>query len=398
MEAKIYSSEDHHIRNDHVNVNALTVLKRLHEAGYTAYLVGGGVRDLLMHRHPKDFDISTSATPEQIKELFRNCILIGRRFRLAHIRFGREIIEVATFRAGESSDELITRDNIWGSPEEDVLRRDFTINGLFYDPLNHNIIDYVGGFVDLKAHLLRSIGDPLVRFKQDPVRMIRMQKFCARFGFHVDPETLDAHQKCKQEIVKSSPARVLEEIFRMLESGYSAPFFDLLHTSALLKIIFPALNDLFDGGLKEKILLWLKVADEMNLRPNYRPLDRSLLVAAILFPLLEEEIHTRYAKRSDFPPMGEIIELARDLIEALFVRAFVHFPKKIRFESHFILQMQFRLTPLDKRKRPALKLIHQKGFPQALTFLKLRAHLQPSLMKTYDHWKGLYKQEDERDS
>lgn len=393
MEPKIYSSTDHHIRNDHVNPNALAVLKRLSEAGFTAYLVGGSVRDLLMHHRPKDFDISTSATPEEIKALFRNCILIGKRFRLAHIRFGREIIEVATFRTGESGDELITRDNIWGTPVEDVLRRDFTINGLFYDPLDHKIIDYVGGLDDLKNHLIKTIGDPFVRFKQDPVRMIRMQKFIARFGYQVEETTKQAANACKEEITKSSPARVLEEIFRMLESGHATPFFELLYESELLKFLFPALNELFLGGLKGHVLELLKSVDEMNKRSNYRPLDRSILAASIAFPILEIELHHRFPKTP--PPMGAIMELCHDLIHALFVRAFLHFPKKIRFEAESILQMQFRLLPPDKRKRTSHKILRQKGFLQSLTFLKLRALYNPALYKTYEHWKELWKQEED---
>ncbi len=205
MKKKIYSPEEHALPIGLVDRHAIYVLEKLAAAGHTAYLVGGSVRDLLLGRKPKDFDISTSARPEEVKRVFRNCILIGRRFRLAHIRFGRKIIEVATFRAGDpDSDEIIVRDNIWGSPEEDALRRDFTINGLFYDPATQSIIDYVGGYLDIKKNYLRTIGQPHLRFKQDPVRMIRMLKFQARFGFEVDPDTRVALLESRHEILKSS--------------------------------------------------------------------------------------------------------------------------------------------------------------------------------------------------
>lgn len=287
MELKTYTSEQHHIRHHHIDPQALTVLKKLQEAGHTAYLVGGGVRDLLLNKKPKDFDISTSALPEEVKKIFRNCLLIGRRFRLAHVRFGKQIVEVSTFRSGDpTEDELIVRDNIWGTPEEDVLRRDFTINGLFYNPLDHTIIDYVGGFEDLQKHTLRCIGDPYVRFKQDPVRMIRMQKFRARFGFNVQPEALEALAACRDEIRKSSPARVLEEILRMLESGASEDFFRLMVESKLLHILFPELATFFESSMGETLFHYLKGVDNMNTRGHYKLLDRSILTATLIFPIL----------------------------------------------------------------------------------------------------------------
>src|ERR1700733_9722711 len=166
MNPKIYVLDDHQIPLTAVDPDALRVVQNLQKAGHVAYIVGGGVRDLLLQQRPKDYDISTSAKPEEIKELFRSqCLLIGRRFRLAHIRCGRKILEVSTFRSGDpESDQLIVRDNEWGSPEQDVMRRDFTINGLFYDPATQTIIDYVGGYPDLQKKLLRTIGKPYLRF------------------------------------------------------------------------------------------------------------------------------------------------------------------------------------------------------------------------------------------
>ena len=398
MEPKIYTSHDHHIRNDLIDPNALSVLKRLHEAGYIAYLVGGGVRDLLMRKKPKDFDISTSARPEEIKQLFRNSLLIGRRFRLAHIRFGKQIIEVSTFRSGDTSEEeLIVRDNIWGSPEEDVLRRDFTINGLFYDPLDHKIIDYVGGFEDLQKHYLEVIGDPVMRFKQDPVRMIRMLKFRARFGFHIASDAATALDECRSEIVKSSPARVLEEIFRMLESGSSEPFFRLLSESKLLPILFPRLTLFIESEIGEAIYAHLKAADSMNEHGHYKTLDRTLLASALLFPILEYQIQGLYTDKGEIPHLGDIIHLTEALVEELLFDAFSHFPRRIRQGALFVLQMQYRLAPLDKSRRPRTRMIRQRGFGLALTFLKLRALVHHDLFKTYEHWKRLMQKSEEEE-
>lgn len=393
MQEKIYTSDDHHIRNDLIDPRALQVLEKLHEAGYTAYLVGGGVRDLLMRKKPKDFDISTSAKPEEIKALFqRSCLLIGRRFRLAHIRFGRHIIEVATFRAGDPTDgELIVQDNIWGTPEEDVLRRDFTINGLFYDPLDHKIIDYVGGFEDLKQHYLRTIGEPNLRFKQDPVRMIRMQKFRARFGFHADPKALEALENCRHEIKKSSSARVLEEMFRMLESGASEAFFRLLVESKILEVLFPHLNAYFLEPLGEQLYAYLKAADSMNVKGRYQTLDRSILTAALIYPIVEHEIRLRFQDQEKTVHIGDVMALSDELIQDLLFEPYSHFPRKIRLRAHFLLHMQYRLTPLDKKRRPRTRIVRQKGFIYALTFLKLRALIHPELFKTYEHWKRLTK-------
>lgn len=403
MEPKIYTSADHHIRNDLIDPNALVVLKRLHEAGYIAYLVGGGVRDLLMRKRPKDFDISTSARPEEVKQVFRNALLIGRRFPLAHVRFGKEIIEVSTFRSGEPiEEELVVRDSLWGTPEQDVLRRDFTINGLFYDPLDHRIIDYVGGFEDLQAHMLRTIGDPKLRFKQDPVRMIRMEKFRARFGFHVDPQVLKALDESIEEIKKSSPARVLEEILRMLESGHSEPFFRLIFESKLLKILLPALHEAMEGPAGDSVFKYLKTADSLNDRGHYKPLDRSILASALVFPIIDEALKSTYEGTNHTPHIGEIMEFIGELINKLVFEAFSHFPRKIRLDMQFILQMQYRLTPLDKRKHARAKLAKQRDFVLPLTFLKLRAHVDHSLIKPFEHWKKLWKeaeedQEDEED-
>ena len=218
---------EHHISRKQFDEKTLKVLYRLRGQNFKAYLVGGCVRDLLLNRIPKDFDVATDATPGQVKKLFRNCFLVGRRFRLAHIRFGSEVVEVATFRRHAHADDLPEdpadhhhfRENVFGSPEEDAFRRDFTINALFYDIDSFAIIDYVGGLRDLAERRLRIIGDPLIRYQEDPVRMLRALEFAARLDFTLDPATHDGILHCAPLIAAAAPARVREELQNLFRYG-----------------------------------------------------------------------------------------------------------------------------------------------------------------------------------
>lgn len=395
MKPEIFPSSSHHLRNEAIPPAALTILKRLHEAGFVSFLVGGSVRDLLLHKKPKDFDIATSARPEEVKRLFgRQALLIGRRFRLVHVRFGSEFFEVSTFRAGDPlSETLILRDNTYGSPEEDALRRDFTINALFYDPLDHRIIDYVGGFDDLNNRLLRTIGDPEIRFKQDPVRMLRLLKFKARFDLNIEEESLKALQLLRHEIMKSSSARVLEEFLRMLESGASSPFFALTYESKFLELLMPKLASLFRSeSTYSAIIDSLKAADAMNHRGHYKPLSRSILLGALLFPLLEKEIFERLEKNPSPPTIGQIAELCSEITSEICLDHFLPFPKRLRHEVAFIMQMQYRLTPLEKKRRVKERLARHPDFLLPLTFLKLRALQNGDLFRSYEYWKRLWKE------
>src|SRR5689334_16945546 len=257
---RVVPRADHAISRRLIDPDALKVLYRLHQNNFIAYLVGGGVRDLLLGRQPKDFDIGTSAHPYQVKKLFRNCWIIGRRFRLAHVRFGNKTIEVATFRrpvtqeelaavdepqpetamrtqGDESPDRLVHRDNTFGTPEEDAFRRDFTINALFYDIANFSIIDYTGGLDDLRAGLVRCIGDPTERFQEDPVRMLRAVAMAARLGFRIDAPIDEAIARTRGEIARSAPARLMEEFYKLLRSGAAETAFRLLAERRLLQPI-----------------------------------------------------------------------------------------------------------------------------------------------------------------
>jgi len=390
---KEFVADDHEIDPAHVDSDALHILRKLKDAGHTAYLVGGSVRDLLVQREPKDFDISTSARPQEIKKIFRrNCFLIGKRFRLAHIRFGKKIIEVSTFRSGENDSDLIVRDNTWGSEEEDVIRRDFTINGLFYDPFEHKVIDYVGGWEDIHKRVLRSIGDPLVRFKQDPVRMLRLIKFRARFGFDIDEQTKQALITSRKEITKSSPARILEEMLRMLESGAAARFFNLMVQARMLHLLFPMLSDILENEDENQIYDLLQVADQINQQQPKSPLSRPILTACLLFPLVDQALKKKFIDKDKVPHLGDVMMTTSSVIKEFVLTSFSHLPKKLSTVASAIIAMQYRLTPLSGKQSIRHKSLSMKEFPDALHFLKMRAALDPELLKPFKAWNNAWRQ------
>lgn len=384
MQPKIYTVEEHKIAPDKIDTHASYVIQKLREAGHTAYLVGGGVRDLLLGQRPKDFDVSTSAKPEEIKGLFRNAILIGRRFRLAHIRFGKKIIEVSTFRSGATEEAgLIVRDNEWGSEEQDVLRRDFTINGLFYEPESQKVIDYVDGYPDIEKRMLRAIGQPDVRFTQDPVRMIRLIKFCARFNFEIHHPTFEALLNCKGEILKSSSARIFEELLRMLESGSAKAFFHLLNEYGLLKSLSPTLAKALSES--ENLSLQILGAIDDEVRKQEQPLDRSLLLAALIFPIFSAHVQERCKSQEKIPHLGQIAEIAHRTIDALFC-PFFNIPRRMRGIMAFLMTTQYRFIPLDGKpvKRPRAP--RDPFFPMALHLLKFLVAIEPGLLPHYTLW------------
>jgi poly(A) polymerase len=289
MSPRILPRPEHTISRKGIDADALKVLYRLKNHGYVAYLVGGGVRDLLLARRPKDFDIGTSAHPTQVKRLFRNCFVIGRRFRLCHVRFGPKVIEVSTFRRqapAEEGETLIRRDNTFGTPEEDAFRRDFTVNALFYDIATFSVIDYVGGLEDLENRVIRTIGDPGVRLREDPVRMLRAVGLAARLGFSIDRDTVEAIRFLRGEIVKSSPARVLDELYKILRQGASRKTFELLHEHGLLAHILPEADEAIREQ-PERLLGSLGRLDDFRNAGLATPeeLTNPLLMGTLLVPL-----------------------------------------------------------------------------------------------------------------
>jgi poly(A) polymerase len=400
VEPTIVPRAAHQISRRNIDPDALKVLYRLHENGYIAYLVGGSVRDLLLDRRPKDFDIGTSAHPHQVKKLFRNCWIIGRRFRLAHVKFGSKTIEVATFRrqlpaaevdaeATETSeavvitddnrgnlaaapppDRLIYRDNTYGTPEEDAFRRDFTVNALFYDISNFSIIDYVGGLNDLDARLIRSIGEPDVRFLEDPVRMLRAVVLAARLEFAIEQPILDSIALRKHEIARSAPARLVEEYYKILRSGHSREAFKQLRTTGLLKVITPELEADFEALTRAVASL-----DRYRARFADAPetLTNPILAGTLLHPL--GLIGRRQRFSAD--PLERRVEIgllpiARRDIERL----------------HQILALQPRLADIDAPVRAQRGLLHRSAFPEAITWLEIHGDRPDAVA----HWRQLQQQ------
>jgi poly(A) polymerase len=311
---------------DQIDADAAKVVLRLRRFDHAAYVVGGCVRDLLLGQKPKDFDVATSATPNEIRRLFRNCRIIGRRFRLAHIFFGSKIIETSTFRANpreaeeepgetspdtESQDLLIRRDNVFGSAEEDARRRDFTINGLFYDLETGQVIDYVSGMADLEARLVRTIGDPDIRFREDPVRILRAVKFAARCNLNIEPETYRRMLEHAGEIQKCAQARVSEEFYRLLRAGAARRSVELLHETTLLRLLVPALAHILDQGeespearlTRARLLAYLSALDRSTARRDSAP-SNSLILATLLLPKLRDALHP---DTNSFRNIGEAV-------------------------------------------------------------------------------------------
>ena len=323
------------IEPNHLDRFASRVVKRLQQDGFEAYLVGGCVRDLLIGRRPKDFDVATDARPSEVRRLFRNCRIIGRRFKLAHIFYDNHIIETATFRAApresadvDGDDLLITDDNEYGTAESDALRRDFTVNALFLDPVTHEIHDFVNGLSDLEERVLRTIGDPHIRFAEDPVRILRAIKFSSRLDLVIDDDTWDAMCDLADDLEKAAPPRVLEEILRLLRSGTAMAAFQGMRDCGALAVLIPQLEEHL--GLEDDIPeraepVWdLLAALDAHIRGNRNASPSPGLLIAVLFTLpfelaLDEEstsgaLDTR-ARASVawdvLQPLSEVMRLSR---------------------------------------------------------------------------------------
>ncbi|MFZ5788295.1 MAG: hypothetical protein ACOY3Y_17815, partial [Acidobacteriota bacterium] len=271
-EPRVVPRPEHRISRASISRNALKVMYRLHGAGFLGYMVGGAVRDLLLGRAPKDFDVATNARPQQVRQLFRNARLIGRRFRLALVTFADEIVEVATFRRSpEPPDHLeaeateplapVAEADEYGTPEEDAWRRDFTVNGLFYNVADFSVIDHVGGLADLEAGVIRTIGDPPVRFTEDPVRMMRAVEYSARLGFAIEEPTAEAIAEMQPEIRRAAPARIAYELLESLEGGHSEAIFRGLELHGLLEHVVPEARVGLVGGRDALLFRLLRAAD-----------------------------------------------------------------------------------------------------------------------------------------
>ena len=366
----------HQISRANISEGALKVLYRLKDGGFDAYLVGGGVRDLLLGRTPKDFDVATDARPEKVKELFRNCRLIGRRFRLAHVRFGREIVEVATFRAGHAqaaqdagqlSDEgRILRDNVYGSMEEDAYRRDFSINGLYYNIRDFSVIDYMGAMQDLETGVVRIIGDPAVRFREDPVRILRAIRFAAKLDFVLEPQTAASMCEFAPLLKDIPPARLFDEVLKLFLNGAASRTYGLLCEFGVFEYLFPQTAKYTAEQSGYALLEQALENTDLRLAED-KPVTPGFLFAALLWEPMQR-LCARYKAQgaSDY----DALETAG--VDVLTVQSGrVALPRRFAYMAREIWQLQPRFE--RRRGRRPFGLLSHPRFRAAYDFLLLRA-------------------------
>ena len=426
QDTTIIPRPDHNVSRKLISENAIKVLRRLGRYGFTAYLAGGGVRDIILGREPKDFDIVTSATPEEIKDIFRNAILIGRRFRIAHIRFHNEIIEVSTFRALQKAEEpeeeeegktdtgtdtdssinetgkrreipiegrlqsedgLILRDNVWGSPEEDAFRRDFTVNALFYNMQDFSIIDHVGGMKDLLAGRLKLIGEPELRYKEDPVRMLRAVRFAAKLGFVIERDSLEPITELKEEILKANPSRLYEELQKLWISDEAEKGYQLMRSTGLFATLFPEVeewleseDDAYPHTFLGSAFEWL----EEEIRQG-KKVSAALLFAIILSgPIIKraKELQEKTGAKFPviFPVVKSLITVARERISI---------PKRDTEAIKAILYGEQRF-PQTRGKRP-YAWIRNPGFTDAFRFFKMKTTIEGGDTQLIAWWEQFQK-------
>ena len=367
------------------------MLYRLKDAGYEAYLVGGGVRDLLLGREPKDFDVATDAHPEQIKEVFRNCRLIGRRFRLAHVHFGREIIEVATFRAQHNGDEdggvteddgRIVRDNVYGTVEDDAVRRDFTVNALYYNIKDFSVVDYAGGVGDLEAGMLRLIGDPEVRYREDAVRMLRAVRFAAKLGFRIHPEAEEPIFELGHLLTDIAAARLFEEVLKLFMGGSAVQTYELLCHYNLLQYLFPQTATALEkdqNGIFHALILRAMENTDVRIAAG-KPVTPAFLYAVLMWMPMQ-----RRAKELRREGMTEVQSICEAGGEVLAEQGrCVVFPKRFSLQTREIWQLQPRLKRTTG-KGP-LRLLGHPRFRAAYDFLLLRAEAGELHQELCDWW------------
>jgi poly(A) polymerase len=435
----IIPRSEHSISRKWISSNALRVLYKLKEKGYHAYLVGGGVRDLLLGREPKDFDIATDATPHEVKKVFRNCRIIGRRFRLAHIHFHDEIIEVATFRsmmsdepeadAGQMVEPLpaapvagpdlqgqalpesmtspasagpvkprpprmlkteggmILRDNVFGTPEEDALRRDFTVNALFYNIADYSVIDYVGGMRDLQRGLIRVIGDPIVRFTEDPVRMVRAVRFAALLGFEIEENTYRAMLELKDKVALASPARMYEEVLKLFLLGEGERTYQLLRKTGLFGVIFPQLNEWVDAESDNFPHIWIGKALEWVdvYAQSGRQVPPHILFSLMYGQLIEEKAAA--LRRQGAPALDAMTRAVAGVLSEQAQR--VQIPKKVGLPMRDIYWNQQRFERRDGKYPRYFQ--RRPGFSDAFEYLRFTSETTGDRRELRSWWKEFIK-------
>ena len=352
--------------------------------------MGGCVRDMLLGREPKDFDVATNALPEEVAELFRNCRLIGRRFRLAHIMFGKEIIEVATFRAGspagknddhQMDDGMILRDNVYGSIEEDACRRDFRINALYYNINDFSVVDFTGGLADLHAGVLSLIGDPQVRLREDPVRMLRAVRFAVKLGFRIDHACEQSMFELAADMQRVPAARLFDELSKLFLTGFAVQTFEMLRHYGLFAQLFPDTDRLLESGGRDHMhRLLTRGLENSDIRvAENKPVTPAFLLAVLLWEPMQEvtaqfEAQGMKAMEAMHSAMSEVIRRQAE---------YIALPRRFSVQIKEIWALQNRLARRGKR---ALQLLQHPRFRAAYDFLLLRGESEPELKELCDWW------------
>ncbi|MCG5533590.1 polynucleotide adenylyltransferase PcnB [Halorhodospira sp. 9621] len=406
-EPTIIPRDAHSISRADISDNALKVLYRLRNAGYQAYMVGGGVRDLSLGREPKDFDVATDARPEEVRRLFRNCRLIGRRFRLAHVHFGAEIIEVATFRAlhppedgdgdgdGDGADGerviengRIVRDNVYGTLAEDALRRDFTVNALYYNIDDFSVVDHAGGMDDLEAGVIRLIGDPRERYQEDPVRMLRAVRFALKLGFRIHPETAAPMHEMAGSVADMPPARLFDEALKLFMSGDALDAFEMLRHYGLFDSLLPLTAEALEDEGNEQwvpfIAAALRNTDERI--GADKPVTPAFLFAALLWPAVRR-------READLVEAGEApipaLQQAAAEVQAM-QQARIALPKRFSIPMREIWTLQPRFARRGGKR--AQRLLGHPRFRAAYDFLELRAGAGDAPAELAQWWREFQEQ------
>lgn len=363
-----------------ISRNAIKVVESLQQAGYSAYIVGGGVRDLLLNLKPKDFDVATNATPEQVKQVFRSALIIGRRFRIVHVRFGREIIEVTTFRAHHDADSnskhakqaasgVLLLDNVYGTIESDALRRDFTVNALYLDPIQGKLHDFTNGLDDLNQRLLRIIGDPSARYREDPVRMLRAVRFAAKLGFQLEHNTQAPIQSLAPQLDHISSARLFDEVLKLLLSGSATACLGLLKDYQLLPQLFPGTaaclhpsSAPFNHAFIERVA----INTDKRIRSDLRVTPAFLFGAFLWLPYLESL--RRHQQQPNLPVSETQIRAGNEVVSHQLSRTAI--PKRFLIPMREIWALQYKLPKRDGER--AAQLLAHPRFRAAYDFLLLR--------------------------
>jgi poly(A) polymerase len=393
----VVSRDNHNISRKNISPAAIKIIRQLEDAGFTAYLVGGGVRDLLLGSQPKDFDVATNAKPEEIKRIFRSARIIGRRFQIVHVRIGRELIEVTTFRGhhddgptnARSDEGMLLRDNVYGTVETDAARRDFTVNALYYTLSNFSVHDYCGGLADIKLRTLRMIGDPVTRYKEDPVRMLRAVRFAAKLGFNIEPNTAAPIHELGGLLANISEARLFEEVLKLFFSGSATATFHLLREYNLLKHLFPGA----DAALKVGDKLGIALIEQSMINTDKRiraekTVTPAFIYAALLWPALQQE-QARLVEK--MPAQAAYLEAAQSVISQQLTRTSI--PKRFLIPMREIWDLQYRLP--SRQGQRALRLLDHPRFRAAYDFLLMREDAGEDLVGLGSWWTNFQTADDD---